>query len=1697
MSVLSNRNTVSRSVITCGKARQQLRTGKRLSGRLVSGTLLSLISLIEIYSAKPSFADTLYWFGSLNDSISDGGWSVSATDNNWTKTPYTGTPPNDFYYWSNTTGMTAVFSNKNTSGINVTVLDVIQFEKIHIDQDLSNQTSDHAYNFLGGHLSISPDTGTTAVIEGDAVPDPVNFFSGLETTVIKDGQNSAGELANNLSIAGGIAFFMHADQEYTGTTYILDGSRLIIGSTNGPAKLVGGTVLDSGSTFSVDLRGGGSNFSAGNIISSKDSTDTDALVEIYALSGGVTQTFTMDSISDDYVGQTEVNNSVNLTGTGSIGGDVSFYQGTKITGISGSTLGLGTSLTLNKTGNGSTNFQLIAPLDQTNSYIPLISTGSLTIGGAITITATGAPGIYNIIQYESGSLSGSFDETDTAITINGSTSEPYRLLTDGGMVRLVVLDPATGQLAQYWNGSTDPIDGGVLLGGSGTWDSHTANWTDSSASTDSNRVWSQSVGIFGGSGAGTVTVSDDLNFDALQFLETPATPEGYKLTGSGSLAFQPYSASVATIDVADGANATIGVDLVDGSLVNILEKTGTGTLVLTGLKSFTGETKLTSGTLYLGDSSEGGGLVSNVVMATGTTFGGWGSVGGNVTVVDGATLVSSSNQETLTISGTLTLEEGAEIIATLDASAPSSNALFAVQDLVLGGNGSSGLTLTVDSDGLPLAQGNYLLITYSGDLTGALENIVPFVTVASVSEVSIIDVPTGHVYLSVSGPGMLYWNADNRGSTLVGGDGTWNLSNDNWTEDPPGNYSSWASGAVAVFAGTTAGTVQIDTDDGASPVSVSGLHFATDGYVITGDSLALTAQSGASYVEIAVDQPNATAGSISATISSVLTGTAGLYKTGSGTLTLTAQNEYSGGTVVSAGILAVAQDANLGKADGDVTLNGGTLQVSTGFSTERDVLLGGAGGTIDVLSGTLVLTGSVDDASTAAGALVKAGDGALQLTQDNGYSGGTSVLGGRLLVSSDANLGASNGEVTLNGGTLAIAEGFSSSRPFALGDDGGTIEVGAGEQVLSGVLSDVTSESGSLTKTGSGALVLAAANSYSGGTTIAAGTLQLGDGVQDGTISGDVDIKSGAAFKILDLEAFDYAGQLSGKGAFNLNGSGTTTLTGNSSAFAGVTTVTAGQLNVSGSLGGSIFVSSGILGGSGALGDVSVGSDGSIIVGTTSDATTMSTGALDFASGSALYVNWNTDGTHDEILASDAVSIAGGTVYLTIDGKGFSDGEQITIISSSASVTTTDGDGDGTAGFDSQAKLDSAYLTASVTYTGSTVQLYISEVDSSTFCLDGMTENQCNTGDGVHGLGSGNPLYGTIQGLPSDEAGPALDQLSGEVYASIDAAIINNSRYVREATSKRIYQAQRDAAVSSRSNVSNYADEPDYPAAFGQPAYDSDPGNMFWATGYGSWNRLKSDGNSATMVNPVGGIFVGGDIPMFDSMRFGVVAGYGRSSYKVDGRNSSASSNDYTIGLYGGGKWDAIGASFGTAYSWSNVSAERQISFSGLDEQDGADYTVGLLQIYGDVGYRVDVAQDLFVEPYLGAAYIYQNSGAFTESGGIAALSRGSSDISVGLTNIGVRTAYELGSNLGNSQVSASVGWRHAYGNLDQASHMQFVGGSPFGVVGLPLASDQATFTLGLISKLNANTDVEIGYSGLFGDGFSSQNITGRLSLRF
>ena len=235
----------------------------------------------------------------------------------------------------------------------------------------------------------------------------------------------------------------------------------------------------------------------------------------------------------------------------------------------------------------------------------------------------------------------------------------------------------------------------------------------------------------------------------------------------------------------------------------------------------------------------------------------------------------------------------------------------------------------------------------------------------------------------------------------------------------------------------------------------------------------------------------------------MISGDTALIKAGSGQLTTSANNTYTGGTTVSAGTLfggeasrsndvfgtgsiSVASGATLwvdrsddGALTNALTLNGGTLRGTNGFGQYWDgnITLG-AHSTIKAAN-NFYIDGVISGSSKN---LIKTGNGTVILRGTNTYSGTTTVSAGTLNIGGSGSLGSGTyaGNIS-NSGTFTYASSTA--------------------QTLSGVISG----SGALTKSGSSTLTLSGTNTYSGDTTISAGAITvsglLGNGSYAGSIS--------------------------------------------------------------------------------------------------------------------------------------------------------------------------------------------------------------------------------------------------------------------------------------------------------------------------------------------------------------------------------------------------------------------------------------------------------------------------------------------------------------------------------------------------------------------------------------------------------------------
>lgn len=162
---------------------------------------------------------------------------------------------------------------------------------------------------------------------------------------------------------------------------------------------------------------------------------------------------------------------------------------------------------------------------------------------------------------------------------------------------------------------------------------------------------------------------------------------------------------------------------------------------------------------------------------------------------------------------------------------------------------------------------------------------------------------------------------------------------------------------------------------------------------------------------------------------------------------------------------------------------------------------------------------------------------------------------GILVVSSDGALGDASGPLTFNGGTLQFGADLTTTRAMAITAAGGSVDT----QTHDGLFGGAITGTGGLTKTGTGTLTLTGANTYTGDTTIASGTLQLGNGGTSGSLAGNV-VNNGALL-LNRSNTLTLNGAISGNGTVSQIGTGTTILTG-ASTYTGGTTISAGALQL-------------------------------------------------------------------------------------------------------------------------------------------------------------------------------------------------------------------------------------------------------------------------------------------------------------------------------------------------------------------------------------------------------------------------------------------------------------------------------------------------------------------------------------------------------
>ena len=877
----------------------------------------------------------------------------------------------------------------------------------------------------------------------------------------------------------------------------------------------------------------------------------------------------------------------------------------------------------------------------------IAGTGSLTKagGGTLVLAAdeayTGGTMIADgMLQIGNGGVVGSvigditnngallFDRAD-AFTYAGKVSGTGSLTQQGiGQLSLTGISSYSGATAV--NGGTLILQaGGQIIGTSAL----TVNGGDLIVTGAGARI--ETAGSMMVDGAGSITLADG-GVAKVGSGTLALGPAGGDLNIGGSVPYTPAHAGTldaAAITLASGAN---GVRFIHDDAAYAFAAVisgagwvysyGPGTTILTGDNSYTGETAINGGMLVInGDQSAATGLVGVTVAGA---LGGNGTIGGNVQSSGRIAPGDLGDAPgTLTINGNLILMGGSN----LDYQFGQANVVGgAFNDLIEIGSDLTleGMLNVETAPGGALDPGVYRIMSYGGALA---DNGLT------------LNAPSPDFYVQTSVPGQVnlvntdgmtlrYWDGDTaaskNNSLIEGGNGLWQPSsgNDNWTEETGAANAPFTDGAFAVFLGA-AGTVNVD--NGLGQVTASGMQFLTDGYVIQGGAIDLV---GAPTATIRVGDGTTAGADITATIASDLTGASQLVKADLGTLILTGNNSYAGGTVISSGVLQIGDGGTSGSIVGDIVDNG-TLT----FNRADNVTIAGA----------ITGTGSVN----------QIGGGTTTLTAESSYSGETHVEAGTLLIADGGEINGTSFTAVRGTGVLTVTGETSSltTEALAIGDLAGD---SATLTILNGATATVTGTSPTaLGSEGHGTILVDGS-----GSSLTAGALELGAATAS---MGILTITNGG--RVTDTEAI--VGSNEGAGEVLVSGqdsfwetSGRLTL---ASAGTGMLTISDGATVTSGeSLIGSAARGDAILSGAGTTwataGQLTIGSydvgtlrieDGAVATsnqgyigaGPTADGTVVVTGQGSTWASTAFNINIGNYG-------AGALTIADGALVQAIGG---------------------------------------------------------------------------------------------------------------------------------------------------------------------------------------------------------------------------------------------------------------------------------------------------------------------------------------------------------------------------------------------------------------------------------------------------------------
>jgi autotransporter-associated beta strand protein len=764
-------------------------------------------------------------------------------------------------------------------------------------------------------------------------------------------------------------------------------------------------------------------------------------------------------------------------------------------------------------------------------------------------------------------------------------------------------------------------------------------------------------------------------------------------------------------------------------------------------------------------------------------------------------------------------------------------------------------------------------------------------------------------------------------------------------------------------------------------------------------------------------------------------------------------------------------------------------------------------------------------------ALSKSGGGTLALSGINTYSGGTTINdGGTLAIGSGGALGS--GALILNGGSAGITVNFNGS--FSLGNNiaatgDPAYNVLTGNTVnLTGVLSGsgdvvVNAQSGY-----GGTLILSGVNTYTGPTTVAAGTLQAGSTSAFGNNSA-VTVAGGA---VLDLAGYSNAiGSLAGAGVVTNSGGAATLTTGGdntstifsgtigdgagalaltktgtglllltgSNTYSGATLVSGGTLQVDGSIASSSLTtvqSGAALSGTGTVGATMVQNGATFAPGNGAAGTSINvSGSLAFQSG-AVYLVQVSPASASFASVDGAATLGDATV-----GAVFANGSYV---SKRYTILTASGGVSGTFGALVTKGL-SGNTSAGLSYDANDVYL---DLTLNFGIPSGLNGNQQRVGDALTNVFNTN---GGIAAVYAALSPGGLTQASGESGTGSQQATFNAmGQFVSLLT-----DPAANGGPGSASGAAGFAEDDQASAyaarkrtdAFAMmtkaPAQTLAQRWSVWAAGFGGSQTTAGNAiaGSNDATSRVFGTAVGADYRVSADTLAGFALAGGGTNFSVANGLGSGRSDLFQAGAYLRHNHGPAYLSAALAYGWQDITTDRTVTIAGIDRlraEFNANAYSGRLE--GGSRFIAPWMGGIGLTPYGAAQVTTFDLPAYAEQAvsgtGAFALSYAARSVTDTRSELGLRSDKAFAMKDSVLTLRGRLAWAHDF-NPDRAvaATFQALPGASFVVSGAAQARDSALTTAAAEMKWMNGWSAAATFEGEFSN--VTRSYAGKGSVRY